>query len=261
MSVTNPLPVYEPDSTATATISATDAVLGAASAVGALLTGTPTASSYVALALTGGDSTFVLQLTGTFGGGTVWFECSGSSSNGIDGSWASLPCRQEGITGSGATILAGSATVASLWRGVASGMSYVRARITGATAPSVAVSARASSGEGPVALGSALPVGTNTIGTVGPVPATTGTGSSPALSATSFTVLAANTARRTATFYNDSVNVLYLGLFGTSSVTAYTVQVPAGGYYELPGIGTVYTGIVTGISLVASGNVRVTELT
>ncbi len=114
--------------------------------------------------------------------------------------------------------------------------------------------------------GAPLPVvngaGVAMIGTVGPQPAATGTITSPALSASSFTVLASNTARKAATVYNDSANIVYLALAGTASTTSYTVQVPAnGGYYELPGTTMVYTGIVTGISLVASGAVRVTEVT
>lgn len=92
------------------------------------------------------------------------------------------------------------------------------------------------------------------------VPSTTGTITSPALSLSSFTVLASNTARDGATIFNDSVNVVYLAFAATASTTAYTVQIPAGGYYELPS-GFNYTGILTGIALVASGNCRVTEMT
>lgn len=113
----------------------------------------------------------------------------------------------------------------------------------------------------PVADASAIPAGTNMIGVVGAGPAATGTITSPALALTSFTVLASNAARKMATFYNDSVNVVYLALAATASTTAYTVQIPAGGYYELPGSNTVFTGLVTAIALTATGNVRVTELT
>jgi len=93
------------------------------------------------------------------------------------------------------------------------------------------------------------------------VPAATGTITSPALAVASFTALAANTARKMATFYNDSTNTVYLALAAAASTTSYTVQIPPGGYYELPGDITVYTGAVTAISAVASGNLRVTELT
>lgn len=258
VSATNPLPIVDPDTTASGTISATDAVLGTHAGAGVLLTGTPTASSYVAMALTGGEAGFVLQLSGTFGAGTVWFECSADSTTGINGNWTTLSMRVLGTTGS---TLKDSTTTAGLFRGTASGMTYVRARITGATTPSVAVVYRATSAPGPIALNAPLPAGTNLIGTIGKAPSATGTITSPALSTSSFTVLAANTARLGATVFNDSVNTLYLALASTASTTSFTVQIPAGGYYELPSDACGYTGIITGISTVASGNCRVTELT
>lgn len=107
----------------------------------------------------------------------------------------------------------------------------------------------------------------NLLGTTGAplvvmlVPASTGNLTAPALAVTSFTALAGNTARKAATFYNDSVNTVYLALSAAASTTSYTVQIPPNGYYELPGDITVYTGIVTATSAVASGNLRVTELT
>lgn len=156
-----PTTTLDPDDSASGTISATDAVVAAHGGAGVLLSGTPTANSYVALALPGADSAFVVQLTGTFGGGTYWFECSADSTNGVNGSWTTLTLRQQGVTG---TTLADSATAAGLFRGNASGMAYLRVRATGATTPSVAVTLRASGGDGPTALNSALPTGTNVIG-------------------------------------------------------------------------------------------------
>lgn len=78
------------------------------------------------------------------------------------------------------------------------------------------------------------------------------------------TILAANASRKGAAFFNDSTVVLYLALSNvTSSATVHTVQIAAGGYYELPVCqGGVYTGVVKGIwASDASGAVRVTELT
>jgi hypothetical protein len=87
----------------------------------------------------------------------------------------------------------------------------------------------------------------------------TGTQSSVASSATDVTILAANTARLGASVFNDSTAVLYLlSGAGTSSATVYTVQVPSGGYYEVP-FG--YTGILKGLWAAANGSVRVTEFT
>ena len=79
-----------------------------------------------------------------------------------------------------------------------------------------------------------------------------------ASSATSVTVLAANTARLGATVMNDSSAVLYLKMGATASVTSYTVKIGAGGYYEVP-FG--FSGILDGIWSSAAGSARVTELT
>lgn len=86
----------------------------------------------------------------------------------------------------------------------------------------------------------------------------TGTTSSVASSSTVVTLLAANVQRKGATIYNESTAVLYVRFGAAASATAYTVQVAANGYYELP-FG--YTGIVTGLWATANGSARVTELT
>lgn len=109
-------------------------------------------------------------------------------------------------------------------------------------------------------------------GTGVPVTATVSTGDGPTTgtitsvndTASSTTVLAANAARKGATFFNDSTSILYLALSSvTASATVYSVQIPASGFYELPvGDGGVYTGICVGIwAADASGAVRVTEFT
>lgn len=72
-------------------------------------------------------------------------------------------------------------------------------------------------------------------------------------------LLASNTSRKGACFFNDSAAVLYLGLNATVTTTSHTVQIPAGGYYELPG-SSVYTGVIAGVWASATGNVRITEL-
>lgn len=72
------------------------------------------------------------------------------------------------------------------------------------------------------------------------------------------TVLASNTARLGATVFNEGPSILYLHLGGSASLTAYTVQVAALGYYEVP-FG--FTGILTGITLLTTAVCRVVELT
>jgi len=81
-------------------------------------------------------------------------------------------------------------------------------------------------------------------------------------SASSVTVLAANTGRLGATVTNDSSALLYLKLGATASTTSYTVVLAGNAsapfaYYELP-FG--YTGIIDGIWSSATGTARVTEL-
>jgi hypothetical protein len=81
---------------------------------------------------------------------------------------------------------------------------------------------------------------------------------------TSTTILALNTNRQQAVFYNDSTAILYLDLSGgTASNSAYSVQIASQGYFELPAgrNGTVYTGLITGIWASANGSVKVTEIT
>ena len=94
------------------------------------------------------------------------------------------------------------------------------------------------------------------------ITAATGTITSVASANTDTTILASNTGRKGATIFNDSTALLYLALSNTtSSATVYSVQIPAGGYYELPNAGAVYTGVIKGIWASANGNARVTELT
>lgn len=158
-----PLPVINPDDTAVGTISATDIVVAAHGGNGVLLTGTPTALSFIALPIPGGESAWAVQLTGTFGGGTVWFETSADATTSTNGNWTTLSMR---TIGTNTTVIADSTTIAGLFRGNTSGMTYLRVRITGATTPSVAVVLRASNAPGPLALNAALPFGTNRIGEV-----------------------------------------------------------------------------------------------
>ena len=82
---------------------------------------------------------------------------------------------------------------------------------------------------------------------------------SVAASATAVTLLAANTNRLVASFFNDSTSTLFLKLGSGASSTSYTTQVLTNGYFEL--VYPAYTGIITGIWTVATGNARITELT
>lgn len=94
-----------------------------------------------------------------------------------------------------------------------------------------------------------------------PIKATIGTITSVISSITSVTILASNASRKGMTVYNDSTAILYLALTsGAASTTAYTIQMAANSYYEIP-FEQMYTGTITGIWASANGNARVTELT
>jgi len=92
-----------------------------------------------------------------------------------------------------------------------------------------------------------------------PIPtAGTSTLSNVTSSATTVTILAANSARKGAMIYNDSTKKLYLKFGATASTSSFTVIVDTNSYYEVP-FG--YTGIMDGLWALANGNARVTELT
>jgi hypothetical protein len=95
--------------------------------------------------------------------------------------------------------------------------------------------------------------------TVIPSKPATATLANVASSASSVTLQASNAARMGWSIFNDSTSVLYLKYGTTASATSYTVQIPAGGYFEVAS--PVYTGRIDGIWAAANGNARVTELT
>lgn len=74
------------------------------------------------------------------------------------------------------------------------------------------------------------------------------------------TLLAANPARRAATFMNDSPGFLYLKLGVGALLTSYTVKIGPNGFYEIQNPGT--TVEVTGLwNTAGPGFCYVTELT
>src|SRR5260221_13193961 len=93
-----------------------------------------------------------------------------------------------------------------------------------------------------------------------PQTSATATRSNVAGAASDTSLLASNAARKGALFFNDSTAILYLAYgAAAASLTSYTVQVPAQGFFEIPPQ-PVYTGAIRGIWSAANGNVRITEL-
>jgi hypothetical protein len=150
------------DSVTTGNITAADAIVPAPSGNGALLSGASTAGSLVAVTCPGGDSAWIIQLTGTISG-TYYFEESVDSTNGTNGNWTNVNGRQTGVVN---TVLAGGVTTAGFYRGNTSGSTWVRVRNVGGSGLATAVIVRISSGTGAVFLNASIPAGSNNIGSV-----------------------------------------------------------------------------------------------
>lgn len=96
-----------------------------------------------------------------------------------------------------------------------------------------------------------------------PAKAATATVTGVADTASSTTLLAANTSREGVQVHNESTSTLYVKYGGTASIASggYTVKIAAGAYWEMPHTST-YTGVLHAIwSSDASGYANVTELT
>lgn len=76
--------------------------------------------------------------------------------------------------------------------------------------------------------------------------------------ATSTAILPINTNRKDVKIHNNSTSRLYLAFGVTASLTAFTVLLEAGGFYEMA---IAYTGAISGIWSSANGNALITELT
>lgn len=131
-----------------------------------------------------------------------------------------------------------------------------------ATAPSTPVTGTFWQATQPVSLASVPSHAVTNAGTFAvqntPVVAASATLANVASSASSVTLLASNAARRGVVIYNESTAILYVKFGATASATSYTVQIPAGGYWEMSH--PAYTGIIDGIWSAANGNARITEL-
>lgn len=96
-----------------------------------------------------------------------------------------------------------------------------------------------------------------------PLPVQTGriataTLSNVAFSASSVSLLASNTSRRGAVFYNDVDRACYIKFGATASSTSFTVKVQPNGYFTMDN--PIYTGAIDGIwDSGGTGSMRITE--
>jgi hypothetical protein len=86
----------------------------------------------------------------------------------------------------------------------------------------------------------------------------TSTPTTVASSATSVTILAANSNRKGTTIWNDSTANLFIEFGATATTSAFIAKLSPSGYYETP---FRYTGVISGIWSSANGNALVRELT
>ena len=161
--VTNAVSVTsQPELVTTGTITTTDIVVAAPSGTGALLSGTSTAGSYVAMSASGGNASVVIGITGLTTG-TIYYEGSADSTTGIDGNWITLNMKQAGVVN---TQISSFATTNGLYRGNTAGIRYIRMRSVGTLTGTPAITLRLSSGVAGEFLFGSIPTGTNSIGTV-----------------------------------------------------------------------------------------------
>jgi len=161
--VTNAVSVTsQPELVTTGTITTTDIVVPAPSGAGALLSGTPTAGSYVSALAIGGNASVVIGITGLTTG-TIYYEGSADSTTGIDGNWVALNMKQAGYIN---TQISSSATTNGLFRGNTAGIRYIRMRSVGALTGTPFITLRLSAGVAGEFLFGSIPTGTNSIGFV-----------------------------------------------------------------------------------------------
>jgi hypothetical protein len=147
----------------TGTINAADTAIPAPADDGVLLSGTPSVGSTVVLDVGPEDSAWALDITGTLGGATFYFEASASSTDGVDGGWVPLNGRRTGLVNS---TLESSTTTDGLFRGTLAAMSYFRVRAVGGVGIDAVVNIRVGHGTAVVFLAASIPEGVNQIGSV-----------------------------------------------------------------------------------------------
>lgn len=92
-----------------------------------------------------------------------------------------------------------------------------------------------------------------------PLAASTATLSSVSGSASTGTLVAANTSRKGLIIHNDSSAILYIAFAATATNSAFTIRLNPFDTYEMKT--PLYSGVISGIWASATGAARITELT
>lgn len=240
--------------------SSSSAITTTAGAITAAVANTPgtavtasTTAQIVAAVGQAGNVTFHL-VTSAFVG-TLIFEASVDA--GLN--YAPLFAIREDGTGSetGSSISTAVAFIRQYTAALA-GYAYFRVRCSSFTSGSIAVLMQP--GATLIEPNPSLGASSALIGQVTIATAATAVRTSPASSATSAVILAANANRRGAIIVNDSTATLYIAYGSSGSTTDYTYRIDPG-FTWICDEPMIYTGVIYGVWSAANGNARVTELT
>lgn len=264
------------DDNAASTITARDIASSSASGQNSvsILTGAPTANSFLKFAINGQAG--VRVMVSNVWTGTITFE--GSPDGGT--SWVAIPLRVQGTA-----FTTSSPTANGMFYGDVGGLTHFRARATAAWTGTATLACTFTAAGGPVQILNTLRIADNTNGaTMAVLPASTiaaatdpsavvqlhpysgraatGTKTNVNDGASSVTILAANADRKAYKIFNDSTVLMYVDESGgTASNTSFSYVLQPGSMYESQGP-RIITGAITGIwASDASGAARVTEYT
>lgn len=263
VSTANGLPVgYINASLASTAFSASDAVVAAPIGDGTLVTGASTAGSIVSIAVPDGLIAWTLLIKG-YVSGTIYTEASNNSTNGTDGDWVEVKGRRTG-TAPGTESVVYAMVANGYYRGNAAGFKYLRARLIGATGPTIGW--QLSKGQGATFLNSGIPAGSSNIGTVSVATESTATFRGRA---TSFRAVgrAGTAPRRLMTIFNAAasgkvvhINKIDIDLVQTAAM-AVTVIPPVVRIYRITAAatgGTACTKVAKDSNLTSSASITVT---
>ena len=151
------------NTSASGTLTASDAVVPAPDGTGSIVSGASTAGSIVYLNIPDGFQSWTLLLK-NYVSGTIYTEASLNTTNGTDGDWVDVKARRTGTqVGVESTTYAQVAN--GVYRGNGAGFKAIRARLIGGTGATVGL--YTSVGAGAVFLNSGIPTGGSVIGKVG----------------------------------------------------------------------------------------------
>lgn len=162
-----PVPAVQPvslpaNTVTTGTFTASDAVVAAPVGDGSLLSGASTAGSIVWTTVPDATQAWTLLIKG-YVSGTIYTEASNNTTNGTDGDWVEVKGRRTG-TAVGVESVIYAMVSNGYYRGNIAGFKAIRARLIGATGPSVTWTL--SQGMGATFLNSGIPAGSSVIGKV-----------------------------------------------------------------------------------------------